>query len=220
MTPAEINDLHMSGMQFPLDSDEIDKALADANLDPTTCTYAEAGNACQRYANAIQAFGQPPTRGGRREGAGAPRGNQNNKRDVVRPHRIQIHVSDDELAAITAAAGDVPLARWVREAALEKQSPTETNFCMAAKSAAAAAPSAITISLLALAALLSEAITHATLIFSRQVAASRPRVHFLFLLYDPAAPISAAGEGIATWHTHTKAASNLTSIYHLTTAHP
>lgn len=118
MTPAEINALHMSGMQFPLDSDEIESALADANLDPLTCSYAEAVTACQEFANAIQAFGQPPTRGGRREGAGAPRGNQNGRRDVVRPHRIQIHVSDNELAAITAAAGDVPLARWVREAAL------------------------------------------------------------------------------------------------------
>ena len=118
MTSSEINALHASGIQFPLDSDEIESALADANLDPQTCAYVEAINACQEYANAIQAFGQPPTRGGRREGAGAPRGNQNNKRDVVRPHRIQIHVSDDELAAITAAAGDVPLARWVREAAV------------------------------------------------------------------------------------------------------
>ena len=118
MTPAEINALHMSGMQFPLDSDEIDKALADANLDPQTCTYAEAATACQEFANAIRAFGQSPTRGGRRTGAGAPKGNQNNKRNVVRPHRIQIHLTADELAAITAAAGDVPLARWVREAAL------------------------------------------------------------------------------------------------------
>lgn len=118
MTPAEINALHASGMQFPLDSDEIDKALAAANLDPTTCTCAEAVTACQEYANAVQAFGQQPTRGGRRTGAGAPRGNKNNKRDVVRPHRIQIHLTADELAAITAAAGDVPLARWVREAAV------------------------------------------------------------------------------------------------------
>jgi hypothetical protein len=118
MTPNEINALHMSGMQFPLDSDEIDKALADANLDPQTCTYAEALTACQEYANAIQAFGKPPTRGGRRTGAGAPRGNQNNKRNVVRPHRIQIHLTADELAALTAAAGNMPLARWVREVAV------------------------------------------------------------------------------------------------------
>ena len=120
MTPTEINNLHMSGIQFPLDSDEIESALADANLDPQTCAYVEAVTACQEYANAIRAFGQSPTRGGRRTGAGAPKGNQNNKRNVVRPHRIQIHVSDNELAAITAAAGDVPLARWVREVALEK----------------------------------------------------------------------------------------------------
>ena len=120
MTPAEINAIHMSGAQFPLDSDEIDAALTHANLDPLTCSYAEAVTACQEFANAIRAFGQPPTRGGRRTGAGAPKGNQNNKRDVVRPHRIQIHVSDNELAAITAAAGNVPLARWVREAAIEK----------------------------------------------------------------------------------------------------
>jgi hypothetical protein len=120
MTPPEINALHASGNCIPLNSDEIDAALAAANLDPTTCTCAEAVTACREYANAIRAFGQPPTRGGRRTGAGAPKGNQNNKRDVVRPHRIQIHVSDNELAAITAAAGNVPLARWVREAAIEK----------------------------------------------------------------------------------------------------
>lgn len=119
MTPPEINALHASGIQFPLDSDEIDKALAAANLDPQTCTYAEALTACQELANAIRAFGQPPTRGGRRTGAGAPRGNQNGKRDVVRPHRIQIRLTADELTVLTAAAGDVPLARWVREAALE-----------------------------------------------------------------------------------------------------
>lgn len=128
MTPTEINNLHMSGMQFPLDSDEIESALAAANLDPTTCTYAAAIAACQEYANAIRAFGQSPTRGGRRTGAGAPKGNQNNKRNVVRPHRIQIHVSDNELAAITAAADDVPLARWVREVALEKQKKHENKM--------------------------------------------------------------------------------------------
>jgi len=125
MTHDEINTLHMSGIQFPLDSDEIELALAAANLDPTTCTYAEAVTACQEFANAIRAFGKPPTRGGRRTGAGAPRGNQNNKRNVVRPHRIQIHLTADELTAITAAAGNMPLARWVREVALEKQKSHE-----------------------------------------------------------------------------------------------
>ena len=105
MTHDEINALHASGMQFPPDSDEIEE-----------------------FANAIRAFGQSPTRGGRRTGAGAPKGNQNNKRNVVRPHRIQIHLTADELAAITAAAGDVPLARWVREAALEKQKKHENKM--------------------------------------------------------------------------------------------
>ena len=66
MTHDEINTLHMSGPQFPLDSDEIDAALAHADLDPTTCTLAEAITACQEFANAVQAFGQYPTRGGKR----------------------------------------------------------------------------------------------------------------------------------------------------------
>ena len=34
MTHDEINTLHMSGTQFPLDSDEIDAALAHADLNP------------------------------------------------------------------------------------------------------------------------------------------------------------------------------------------
>ena len=62
MTHDEINTLHMSGTQFSLDSDEIDAALAHADLDPTTCTLAEAITACQEFANAWLAFGQFPTR--------------------------------------------------------------------------------------------------------------------------------------------------------------
>ena len=65
MTHDEINTLHMSGTQVPLDSDEIDAALAHADLNPQTCTLAEALTACQEYANAWLAFGQFPTRGGR-----------------------------------------------------------------------------------------------------------------------------------------------------------
>ena len=68
MTHDEINTLHMSGTQFPLDSDEIDAALAHADLNPQTCTLAEALTACQEYANAWLAFGQFPTRGGRTDG--------------------------------------------------------------------------------------------------------------------------------------------------------
>ena len=53
-----------------LDSDQVEAALARADLNPQTCTFAEAVTACQEYANAVQAFGQCPTRGG------APIGNK------------------------------------------------------------------------------------------------------------------------------------------------
>lgn len=62
-----INDLISQPLAYglDLDSDQIEAALAHANLDPQTCTLAEAITACQEYANAVQAFGQYPTRSGK-----------------------------------------------------------------------------------------------------------------------------------------------------------
>ncbi len=51
-----------------LDSDQVEAALSHADLDPATCTLAEAMTACQEFANAVQAFGQYPTRGGKSQG--------------------------------------------------------------------------------------------------------------------------------------------------------
>ena len=95
-----------------LDSDEIDAALAAADLDPATCTPAEALTACQEFANAVQAFGQYPTRGGKRPNSGAPRGNSNAaKTDPKRMRNRQAKISQADtehfaalgLARVTAA---------------------------------------------------------------------------------------------------------------------
>lgn len=118
MTPHEINTLHMSGLQFPLDSDEIDKALAHANLDPQTCAITEAVTACQEFANAIRAFGQQPTRGGKRPNSGAPRGNSNGKKEIVRDISLVIRMSQQEYEAIAAATGGKKIGTWLREIAL------------------------------------------------------------------------------------------------------
>ena len=118
MTRDEINTLHMSGLQFPLDSDEIDKALAHANLDPQTCTITEAVTACQEFANAAQAFGQYPTRGGRRTGAGAPIGNSNGRKRIVRDISLTMRISQEEYDTIAAATGGKKIGTWLREVAL------------------------------------------------------------------------------------------------------
>lgn len=118
MTPPEINALHMSGLQFPLDSDEIDKALAHANLDPATCTYAEAVTACQEFANAAQAFGRYPTRGGKRPNSGAPIGNSNGKKKIVRDISLKMRLSEEEYNTIAAATGGKKISTWLREVAL------------------------------------------------------------------------------------------------------
>lgn len=120
MTPPEINALHASGPQFPLDSDEIDAALAAANLDPTTCTYAEALTACQEFANAIRAFGQHPTRGGKRPNSGAPIGNSNGRKEIVRDISLTMRLSQEEYNTIAARCGGKQISTWLREVALEK----------------------------------------------------------------------------------------------------
>ena len=125
-TPNEINALHASGTQFPLDSDEIDAALAAADLDPATCTPAEALTACQEFANAAQAFGQSPTRGGKRNGSGAPRGNSNGKKEIVKDFALVIRLSQEEYSTI-AAATDGKISAWLREIALAAASKEIKN---------------------------------------------------------------------------------------------
>ncbi len=118
MTRDEIDTLHMSGPQFQLDSDEIDAALAHADIDPATCTLAEALTACQEFANAVQAFGQYPTRGGKRNGSGAPRGNSNGRKEIVREISLTMRLSQEEYQTIAAATGGKKLSTWLREIAL------------------------------------------------------------------------------------------------------
>ncbi len=68
-----INDIIARPLTYglDLDSDQVEAALAHANLDPTTCTLAEALTACHEFANAVQAFGQYPTRSGKLATGGA-----------------------------------------------------------------------------------------------------------------------------------------------------
>lgn len=118
MTRDEIDTLHMSGPQFQLDSDEIDAALAAADLDPATCALTAALTACQEFANAVQAFGQYPTRGGKRNGSGAPRGNSNGRKEIVREISLTMRLSQEEYQTIAAATGGKKLSTWLREIAL------------------------------------------------------------------------------------------------------
>ena len=127
MTPDEINALHASGTQFPLDSDEIDAALAHADLDPATCTFTAALTACQEFANAVQAFGKYPTRGGKRDGSGAPRGNGNGKKEIVKDISLVIRLSQEEYSAIAASCGGKKLSTWLREMALAAASKEIKN---------------------------------------------------------------------------------------------
>ena len=91
-----------------LDSDEVEAKLAALNIDLNNCTVAEALTALREMPPA------PPRR------AGAPHGNQNNKRAATRENVLLIRLTDAEQKIIAAAAGSVPVRRWVREAALEK----------------------------------------------------------------------------------------------------
>ena len=118
MTHDEINTLHMSGTQFSLDSDEIDAALAHANLDPATCTLWAALTACREYANAAQAFGQFPTRGGKRNGSGAPISNSNGRKEITRDIPVMMRLSQEEHDTIAAATDGKKLSAWLREIAL------------------------------------------------------------------------------------------------------
>ena len=118
MTPDEINALHASGTQFPLDSDEIDAALAAADLDPATCTFTAALTACQEYANVVQAFGQRPTRGGKRPNSGAPIGNSNGRKEITRDIPVMMRLSQEEHDTIAAATDGKKLSAWLREIAL------------------------------------------------------------------------------------------------------
>ena len=127
MTPDEINALHASGTQFPLDSDEIDAALAAADLDPATCTFTAALTACQEYANAVQAFGQRPTRGGKRNGSGAPIGSSNGKKEIVKDISLAIRLSQEEYSTIAASCGGKKLSTWLREMALAAASKEIKN---------------------------------------------------------------------------------------------
>lgn len=129
MTRDEIDTLHMSGPQFPLDSDEIDAALAAADLNPQTCTLAAALTACQEFANAAQAFGQHPTRGGKRPNSGAPIGNSNGRKEIVREISLTMRLSQEEYSTIAAATGGKKLSTWLREIALaaaDKENQNDT----------------------------------------------------------------------------------------------
>lgn len=108
-----IRDLIAQPLAFnlDLDSDQVEAALAAANLDPATCELAEAVTACQEFANAAQAFGQYPTRGGKRPNSGAPRGNSNATKTRLRVRNRQARISQADteyfaalgLAKVTAA---------------------------------------------------------------------------------------------------------------------
>lgn len=108
-----------------LDSDEVEVALAAADLDPATCTFTAALTACQEYANVVQAFGQYPTRGGKRPNSGAPIGNSNGRKEITRDISVMMRLSQEEHDTIAAATGGKKLSTWLREtvlAAADKES--------------------------------------------------------------------------------------------------
>lgn len=119
-----IRDLIAQPLAFnlDLDSDQVEAALAAANLDPQTCELAEAVTACQEFANAVQAFGQQPTRGGKRPNSGAPRGNSNGKKEIVRDISLTMRLSEEEYNTIAAATGGKKIGTWLREIALKAAS--------------------------------------------------------------------------------------------------
>ena len=101
-----------------LDSDEIDAALAAADLDPATCTLWAALTACREYANAAQAFRKYPTRGGKRDGSGAPISNSNGRKEITKDISVVVRISQEEYSTIAAATGGKKLSTWLREIAL------------------------------------------------------------------------------------------------------
>lgn len=119
-----VADIIAQPLSFNLDpdSDQVEAALAAANLDPATCTIAEALTACQEFANAAQAFGQYPTRGGKRFGSGAPIGNSNSKKKIVRDISLTMRISEEEYNTIAAATGGKKIGTWLREMALKAAS--------------------------------------------------------------------------------------------------
>lgn len=103
-----------------LDSDQVEAALAAADLNPQTCSFTAALTACQEFANAAQAFGQYPTRGGKRNGSGAPRGNSNGKKEIVKDISLVIRLSQEEYRTIAAATDGEKISTWLREIALAR----------------------------------------------------------------------------------------------------
>ena len=103
-----------------LDSDQVEAALAAADLNPATCTLCAALTACQEYANAAQAFREYPTRGGKRPNSGAPRGNSNGKKEIVRDISLVIRLSQEEYRTIAAATDGEKISTWLREIALAR----------------------------------------------------------------------------------------------------
>ena len=101
-----------------LDSDQVEAALAHANLDPATCTPAEALTACQEFANAAQAFRKYPTRGGKRPNSGAPISNSNGRKEITRDIPVMMRLSQEEHDTIAAATDGKKLSAWLREIAL------------------------------------------------------------------------------------------------------
>ena len=115
-----INDLISQPLAYglDLDSDQVEAALAAADLNPATCTLAAALTACQEFANAVQAFGRYPTRSGKRPNSGAPIGNSNAVKEIVRDISLTMRLSGEEHDTIAAATGGKKISTWLREIAL------------------------------------------------------------------------------------------------------
>lgn len=67
---------------------------------------------------AAQAFRKYPTRGGKRPNSGAPRGNSNGRKEIVRDISVTMRLSQEEYQTIAAATGGKKLSTWLREIAL------------------------------------------------------------------------------------------------------
>ncbi len=102
-----------------------ENAPVECWIKPTS--LAAALTACQEYANAVQAFGHPPTRGGKRPNSGAPIGNSNGRKEIVREISLTMRLSQQEYETIAAANGGKKLSTWLREIALAAANEENTK---------------------------------------------------------------------------------------------
>ena len=101
-----------------MDSDEVEAALAAANLDESCSVWAA------RQAIAAWQMRQNTARPVRAK-AGAPRGNTNRAVPDPRNHIVRFRVNAEELALLERSAGGESVGTWVRDVALSAARQTK-----------------------------------------------------------------------------------------------